>query len=260
MVRTVSRSVERAFAIIALFKQQRTPMTASQVRQALNAPHTSTHSILREMTDLGYLSFDDARKTYFPAIELEFLCNWIQRAVAGSGELAHVTDLLCSQVNETVSISRQHYIFTTVVYVKRPEHPLAVHLPLGNLGAPMCQTVVGRVILSMMADAEIEKIIGYTNRWSRVTKAGFNFKTADVMDEVAKVRRDGYLFDLNTWTPGLGAVAAPILGKGDAGQNMALTVAGAVPRLQMAAKKIIPAVKAAARQLSATPAVRGKGP
>jgi DNA-binding IclR family transcriptional regulator len=70
------------------------------------------------------------------------------------------------------------------------------------------------------------------------------------MEAVTKVRRDGYLFDLNTWTAGLGAVSAPIPGKAGTGQNMALTVAGAVPRLQLSSKKIIPAVKAAARQLT----------
>jgi DNA-binding IclR family transcriptional regulator len=250
MARTVSRSVERAFAIIALFRERKAPLSASQVRHALRAPHTSVHSILREMTDLGYLHFNDSAKTYFPTVELEFLCNWIQRAAIGSGELAQVTDGLAAQLNETVSISRQHHIFTTVVYVKRAEHPLALQLPLGNLGAPLCQTVVGRVLLSMMPDAEIEKIVRYTNRWSRVTKAGFAFKAAEILECAAKIRRDGYLLDLHTWMPGLAAVAAPIPNRNGIGQNLALTVAGAVPRIQLAARKIVPAVKAAARRLT----------
>jgi DNA-binding IclR family transcriptional regulator len=249
MVRTVSRSVERAFDIIALFKQRRVPLSASDVRHALQAPHTSVHSILREMTDLGYLSFDPARKTYFPTVELELLCNWIQRAVMGSGELAGVVDTLAATVNETVSLSRQHHIFTTAIYVRRPDHPLAVHLPTGNLGAPMCQTVVGRAILSLMPDSEVEKIVGYTNRWAKVTKAGFSFKPDEILASLARVRRDGYLYELNSWMAGLGAIAVPIPSKTGPAHNMALTIAGAAPRLQIAAKKLIPAIRAAARQL-----------
>lgn len=250
MARTVSRSVERAFAVLALFKQRQQPLTASQVRKSLNAPHASVHSILRELTDLGYLSFDDTEKAYLPTIQLVSLSNWIQRYLMGSSEVARATDALCAELNETVSVSSQFNIFTTVLYVKCADHRFALQLPVGNLGAPMCQTVVGRVMLSMMPDDDIEKIVGYTNRWGKVTKAGFNFKAAEILAKAAKIRKEGYLYESNNWTQGLGAIAAPVPRGGSAGQNLVLTVAGSTPRLQLVAKKIIPVIKAAARELT----------
>jgi DNA-binding IclR family transcriptional regulator len=249
MSHTISRSLKRVFAIISLFRVEQRPLRAAEIRRAIDMPTTSTFSILREMVEINYFTFDPVTKTYFPTLELEELCNWVQRTEAGPSKLNSAMASLVAEVGETASINREHYIFTGLTYVRRPQQPFARHFPLaGNIGAPLCQTTSGRVLLSMATEEHLRGVVRNTNRWSKISNAGFSFKVEDILLAARQIRHDGYLCEIDSWMPGEGVISVPVVGKRPE-LNMAITVSGLSARIRANSARIIKILSTAAQRL-----------
>ena len=86
---TVSRSVDRVFQIMELFGSRRRPLSATEIRQSLNMPHSSAVSVLSRLVALGYLDQNAETKRFFPSLSMHRLCGAIPEAIAGGTPYAH---------------------------------------------------------------------------------------------------------------------------------------------------------------------------
>ena len=71
------KSAERTIRVLELFQRQQQPQTLHQVATQLRMPVPSTLAILRTLVGMGYLILDVRRKTYFPALRLASLGDWV---------------------------------------------------------------------------------------------------------------------------------------------------------------------------------------
>ena len=86
MTDTMVRSVRRAFDILEAFARLRRPLSLKDLMSELDCPSSSLADLLKTMSRIGCLSFDNATKTYFPTTYLPTLGNWIGDEILPSGD------------------------------------------------------------------------------------------------------------------------------------------------------------------------------
>ena len=206
---TVSRSIDRVFAVIELFDERRAPLTATEISRALNLRYSSIYYVLERLAEKGYLSRSQSPKTYFPTLKLVERSHWIAERLSDRGALQTIVDALADEIGESASLWCAEDIFARLIYARE----VGVKLPKGGIGAPLCQSAVGRVLLSERSDAQIAATVEATNIWSSTARAGFRFSIEPIMRSVLQTRRDGYLLEVSRWLPNTSSFIALFTGR-----------------------------------------------
>lgn len=235
---TVSRSVDRVFQIMGLFGSRRRPLSATEIRQALNMPHSSTVSVLSRLVTLGYLEQNAETKRFFPSLRLNRLCESVPEGIVGGSLLARLVEGVHARTGETTSLSRLYGLLTMPVYVRTACYQGAHHVIPGRTGGLATQSVVGRTLLSLKPDAELRHFIQRAEYWARRARVAMTQDAEQVMRAVASVRENGYLCAYDQLLPGVGAVSYLLPPFAD-GERLAITVAGPTERIRRDALQII---------------------
>lgn len=241
-MRTVSRSVDRVFQIMALFGARRRPLSATEIRQALEMPHSSTVSVLFRLVALGYLEQSTDTKRYFPSLQLNRLCDLLPDGISGCSLPARLVDTVQARTGETTSLSRLDGFLTMPVYARTASYPGAHHVLPGRSGGLATQSVVGRALLSVKSDAELRLFMQQAEFWARRARVTATHDTAQVMLAINGVRTLGYLCAYDQLVPGVGAVSYP-LPLSDQDEPLAITVAGPTGRIRRNADFVIEALR-----------------
>ncbi len=235
---TISRSVQRSFALLELFKRERRPLTTAEVTRGMDLPHSSTVVLLTHLFELRYLDYDSQLQTYFPSRALHRLCAWIADAPSEHDPVGRLVNAVFARVGETTSVSRRSGIFSLVYYVRAAEHADAIDVRAGVTGGLMTLSVVGRALLSTLSDEEVLQIVQEGNTWSKSGQIGLHQDPEAVLRTIRNIRQRGYLYDTNLLLPGVGAVSFPLCGKG-IDTPLALTIAARTQRMDRRGGRII---------------------
>jgi len=206
---SISRSVERAFEVMEIFKETRRPATATEMRQRLECPHSSAVAVLHNLVELGYLSYNESKHRYFPTGKLSSLGTWVQPALNGSGKIRYIADAIALETGHSTAISCRSSIFLNIVYVRRGHHPRAEQFSTG-IGVSLPRSIPGIAILAQMTDEDVCETVQKINQWAQKAKAEQVSCLDEVMSTVraARVRGAAIAFD---WSfEGTGAVAVPL--------------------------------------------------
>jgi DNA-binding IclR family transcriptional regulator len=235
---TVSRSVERVFQIMGLFGSRRRPLSATEIRETLNMPHSSAVSLLSRLVSLGYLEQNADTKRYFPSLRLSHLCESVPDGIARGSLPARLVDAVHARTAETTSLSRLSDLFTLPVYVRTASYRGAHHVTPGGTGGLATQSVVGQTLLSLKSDSELNYFIQRSEYWARRARVAITHDEAQVMRSVSKVRETGYLCAFNQLLPGVGVVSYPLPPSVN-GEALAITVAGPTEQVRRDAEQIL---------------------
>lgn len=246
MASVISKSVARVFEILELFRETKEPMRAVDIRNALGYPQPSTLALLKNMLELGYLSFDRRTKAYFPTSQLGLLSHWVQSAIVGGSYVADLVDELCAKTEETTSISAASDIQTQIIYARTADHALALQVKPGPV-APLCSSAVGRTLLSVLSNEEIEEAVEDTNRRERLKRSRITYDLKDIIATARTIRERGYMASYDLFLPGVGVIAFPI-NNHDNEQVFALAVAGGKDRIKSKEAMIVQAMKSGIRR------------
>jgi DNA-binding IclR family transcriptional regulator len=247
---TVSRSVDRVFQILELFGTRRRPLSATEVRQALQIPHSSAVSVLSRLVTLGYLDQNGETKRFFPSLRLHRLCEAVPEGIIGGNPLARLVDSVQAKTEETTSVSRLHDLFTMPIYSRTGVYPGANHVTPGIAGGLATLSVVGRTLLSTLPNVDLRRFIERAEYWARRTRVSVPHETEKVMRSIEFVREHGYLCSSNLLVPGVAAVSCPLPLLGN-GERLAITVAGAVDRIERRSQQIIGTLQREVREFQA---------
>ncbi len=156
------KSAVRVLEVLAFFGQHRAPMSLKQIAEHLNYPASSATVLLKNLTALGYLSYDRETRTYFPTLRVAALGDWISHALFGQGEIFELMQDLHAATGETVSIALQNDVYLQHIRVIQSTHSLRFHTEEGSL-RPLTQSATGWLLLSTHSDAAVEKLVRRAN-------------------------------------------------------------------------------------------------
>jgi DNA-binding IclR family transcriptional regulator len=245
------KSAERTLALFELFSLYQRPMVVGEIASALDVPQPSISMLVRNLTSLGYLEHDRAARTYVPTIRIMLLGTWIQRRFSEDGNLERRIDALMQSVGQTVVVAIQNGVYSQYVLVQMPRNPdLAVQ---SGLLRPITCTAVGRALLSLKSDAEVDAIVRRCN--AEVTEDRLRVQPADFMRRIAEVREQGLAKTSGDMTPGRSVIAVSVEGPFSR-VPLAIGVGGLTERIERSEEQIITALrefKAASTHQVATP-------
>lgn len=228
MVAAPVKSAVRVLEVLDFFRQHRRPASLKEIAERLNYPPSSATVLLKNLTDLGYLSYERGAREYFPTLRVAALGDWINHELFGRGEIFELMQDLHIASGETVSIALQNDIYVQYIRVIQSTHPLRFYTEEGSQ-RPLTQSVTGWLILSTHSDAMVEKLV---RRANIATPDSRDRQPLALMQErVAQARSAGVLYSENIPLAG-GATVATLLPVKVQGKAVVLGLGGAIDRIR----------------------------
>lgn len=201
------QTIQKAGELLALYDRNHTEWGVREVAEKLKMAKSSTHDLMSSLAKLGFLN-----KTEDSRYRLGWRLVTLSEVLLATTELrqeAHpVMEELAAQYQETIHLAVLDD--TQAVYVDKLEGRQAVRVELTSLGARLYAhcSALGKVLLAYSSEEEVQRII---------QTAGLpSFTPNTITDEeelgqnLAKIRRQGFAYDMEEILPDLCCVAAPI--------------------------------------------------
>jgi DNA-binding IclR family transcriptional regulator len=201
------QTLQKASEVLALYDRDHTEWGVREVAEKLKIAKSSAFDLLSSLAQIGFLNkTEDSR--YRLGWRLVMMSETLLATTELRQEARPVLEELAAQYKETIHLAVLDD--TKVVYADKLEGQQAVRVELTSLGTrlyPHC-SALGKVLLAYIPEEEVRRI---------VQQAGLPRMTANtITDEeelqqsLAKIRKQGYAYDLEEILPDLCCVGAPI--------------------------------------------------
>jgi DNA-binding IclR family transcriptional regulator len=201
------QTIEKASDVLALFDRDRTEWGVAEVAERLGLPKSSAHDLLTSLAQVGLLGRTEKGR-YRLGWRLVALSETLLATTELRREARPVMEELAAQYQETIHLAILDD--TKVVYVDKLEGRQAVRVELTSLGTrlyPHC-SALGKVLLAYRPEADVKRIVqaGGLPRFTPNTITD----EAELEAALAKIRKQGYAYDLEEILPDLCCVGAPV--------------------------------------------------
>jgi IclR family pca regulon transcriptional regulator len=240
-------SLARGLEVLNAFTPQRQRLTISQLSQKTHISRAAVRRCLYTLATLGMVHSPDGR-----SYELLPRVLTVGHAYLAGTPLAKAAQI--SLDNLSKSLSQSCSVATLdgddVLYIARTAVNNLVSIDIGRGSRlPAWATSMGRVLLSALPEAELEAWLG---RAKLIRYTQYSITTiAQLREEIALVRRQGYAINDQQLEIGLRSVAVPMLARG--GKVVAAMNVG-VPAAELTVAdlraQILPPLRRAAAELS----------
>jgi DNA-binding IclR family transcriptional regulator len=205
--------LHKVFVIIeTVVKRQDKGLTYSEILAALDLPKSSVHRIIKELTELGYLTFNPETKRYFGSLRLaslgaEVMSHFQLRdhvrphLLALHRETDHTTNLGILEGTQGVFVDK----------IESKDFGIKLFSEIGK-PFPLHCTGLGKVLLAFSSEDTLQTLI--QNPLEAVTERTIT-DPVDLRLELASIRQQGYALDNEEITRGILCLAAPVFGYGE---------------------------------------------
>ena len=234
MTDNLVKSAERVLSVLELFRRMRTPLTASEICNALKYPKSSGDALLKTLVSLGYVALNLQTMRYFPSLKVTRLGDWLPSMVLGDGETLQTLEELHRLTGETVTLSMPTGLSMVFLVVIQGTYPISLTIR-ENFAVPIFSTAVGIAQLATSSDADIEKLAKRAYRG--VNEQRQHVDLGQLMAEIQRTRDAGYAkaYDRVIADAGAIAMALPV---NQLDQALVVAVGGLSERIKANESKI----------------------
>lgn len=222
------KSAVRVLEVFDYFRRQRGPRQLKQICEALGYPQSSGTVLLKNLTTLGYLSYDRVARCYFPTLKVAALGDWLEQALFGRGQIFEIMRDLHSASGEAVSVALQNDVYLQYIHVIQSIHPLRFHTEEGSM-RPLTLSATGWVLMSAHPDREVDRLIRRAN--IAAPRVEDRQPMALMMQRVHDARAAGHAYAENLPLLG-GATLCVMLPLKVQGRPVVLGMGGALERIR----------------------------
>ena len=200
-------SVERAFAILETFGQERRPLSMKEISDICHIPASTCHSLVHALLDRCYLYQAGRRKDLYPTRRLYDLGATILAHDPVLQRLEPVMQSLRDATRETVILGKRHK--QGIIYLAVIEGPQVIRYSAqAGDTKPLHSTCIGKALLSMMPENELRKLLA-DERLPRVTPATIT-DIAPLLGNIEAGRARGYFVTRGENVVDVTAMALPV--------------------------------------------------
>jgi DNA-binding IclR family transcriptional regulator len=235
------RSVQRILAIFESFSADRSSLSLQEIADRIELPKSTTFRIVQSLERAGYLvRLEDSQ--YCLSFRFTRLAGLV-RSTLGIREIARPFLLsLAEETKETVSL---HTINGTnrvcIDSVSTTAEPLRAVVHAGEQ-IPLQAGSASKVLMAYLPKGELTPIVANVARTRKCTKA-------EVLEELERVRTQGYAVSHGERLLGISAISAPIKDFNEE-VHYCLSVGAPTVRMEMHEKGFIKLVITAATDIS----------
>lgn len=181
--------------------------SATEVARRAGLPVGTVHRILLELKKHGMVVQNDNTKKFrlgLMLIELGFIArenlSIVESAKTFLKDLAEKTQ-------ETVHLTVQDDCEGVLIDKIDTVHHLRLAQPIG-MRTPLTRGALKKVILAYLPSDEINRIVNKIEE--KYTRKGVNWDKGSIMEELERIRNNGYAISYGEVTPGTGSIASPV--------------------------------------------------
>ena len=250
-----NKSIEKCFVILDCLHTNQQLSTLEEIVQVTGYKKTTCFRLLKTMRTLGLVELSKGKKKYrygprLAALGLSALKNMNLRQSA-----LPILEQLRDETGETINLTILSGC--EILYVERvmSDYLVNVNVNVGDRLPVYCASM-GKVILAHLSESRLEQILSLINFQPRTEKTIVSISA--LLNELEKIRANGFAINDEELEKGLRAVAAPIfnyMGEAFAATNIAWTTARHPDRASFAeyAKKIVTAAEKISRLMGYVP-------
>lgn len=250
----MSVQLQRAIDILELVQTAEMPLALGDIAQHLDLPKSATHRLLQVWVERDYLQQDAVAQRYSATLKLAIL-GFAHLNATGIRDVCHPE--LRALARDTGELARLAVVDgDTLAWVVEAQGARDGLRYDGNLGrqAVLHATAAGKSWLATMSDEEAARLVlaqGFPDVRDLPEVGPGAVRTMQaLLDELARVRREGYAVAIQEASVGINAVAAVVQAGGRAVGS--IIVVGPSARMEPARiAELAPRVMATARRLSA---------
>ena len=201
------KSAQRTLDILELLTRKQTPMTFTDISDALGYPRSSLHNLLRTLVRSGWADLDPVGRHYTLGIRAWQAGNAYLRAVNLAERARPFMQRIRDELDETVQLAVRDGRYN--VYIAKIEGSQLLML-VSAIGRRLeaHATGVGKVLLADLSTAERESLL-YGQPLERFTPNTIT-NPGELEAELATIRQRGHGVDNEEYTPGVRCVAVPV--------------------------------------------------
>lgn len=201
------QTIQKAGEVLALFDREHTEWGVREVATKLKVAKSSAHDLMSSLAKLGFLNKTEENR-YRLGWRLVTLSETLLATTELRKEAHPVMEDLAAQYQETIHLAVLDD--TQAVYVDKLEGRQAVRVELTSLGARLYAhcSALGKVLLAFQDEEEVKRIV-QTAGLPRFTENTITDEQ-ELLQNLAKIRKQGFAYDLEEILPDLCCVAAPI--------------------------------------------------
>ncbi len=184
----VIKSVQRVIELLELFSDLRIGLTVADVASRLKMPQSSASALLRSLYTLGYLTIDEARRTYLPSSRVPLLGYWVDPMLVCEGPMIRMARTIANQSGFSTFLASRNKLFVQVIYRHNPTETDLQSLT--GAGSFLALSATGQVLMSDMSVREVNKIVLATNAQLPSGVSSVNHR--ELLTRLSAVRQQGY--------------------------------------------------------------------
>jgi DNA-binding IclR family transcriptional regulator len=194
----------RLTRLLELFARRHSPLSSQEIAEALGTSRSTTASLLKSLTELGWLTVDRRSATYFPSARFANWSRWLLDIRWLDPRLAALADRLQRDCGETVSISAIGDLAVEVVYVSAQSGGIRLVIEVGQT-LPLLHSAIGWAHCTTLPDATIASLASRSQ-----LRLQERVDLREVRREVRLARERGYAFADSAVIPDVAAYAAAL--------------------------------------------------
>ncbi|BCS80179.1 IclR family transcriptional regulator [Anaerocellum diazotrophicum] len=245
--KNLHRSLQRALDIMELIASCSEGLTLSNISQKLGIPKSSALSLLNTLVERKYLIFDSATNRYKMGIKMFEVGSGYLRESEFMDAIMAVVAKVARKSNETVHLAVRDG--RDVIYIAKIEsnHPIRIASSIGKR-IPAHATALGKALLSGLSDKELREL--YSQQPPERLTANTICEVEKLIEEIRKVRENGYALDYEESSEGVRCFGAPIFNHNE---QIIAAISIAVPTIRVNEENegyFIELIKEAAQEIS----------
>ena len=224
-----SKSLQKAMHILFYMGQHSPEMRIAEIASGLRLNKTTVYRLLSALERLDLVQRDPENERYRLGLKLHELGTKAVRARTLQSESRRYLKEMAHVCNEAVSLAVPGA--GGVVCLERFDSPrtmITVRTPVGALFPAHC-SAAGKAVLAYLSEEAVDAIV-LNNRLIRYTNHTHT-RTAELKNDLRRVRQRGYALDEQELEYGLNGVAAPVISQ-NARVLGAVGIAGPTQRFQ----------------------------
>lgn len=201
------RNAERIFYIINLILNANRGMKFSDILVESGLPKSSLHLLLKELTDLKILYYDENKQSYFigmSLMQLSFKC-------ISKVDFLKVINSACNALSNTLNETVHAAILsnTNITYIGKHESVDKISI-VSNFGVslPAHATGVGKALLSQYTDEELKE--AYKGKVLEKFTPNTISTFEQLQNEIIKVKSKGYATEYGEISLLAGCISVPV--------------------------------------------------
>ncbi len=222
-------------------------MSLAEISRVTHTPKASAYRLLKTLTELNYLKYDERHKEYYlgpKVLSLGF-------SVVQSLEIQEIIRPYLQSLSRACAKTVNFAVLddTEMVYIERIRAPDAREFTI-SIGSriPIYSTAVGRIVMAHMEAGKLKDILGRLD--SGPDSAPFIADRPALFRRLESIRLRGYARADEEYLQGAGAVAAPVFDSEGIIGGINLVVARPMVTMDELDKEYAPKLVRAAREIS----------